>query len=221
MTLTNTPPPELGAIDFAPYKKGRKSWKTDPREEAQREAQKCAMRKQNKRDQWKAASARYYERHPEVKEKKRVKMAEKRAAKKLARRQWDPPTKAQAQQLGKFPKDLDLDLSPDEHRAYLSHDEILEAYLAETNACEEPAHEGPPLSTSVPITIGTTIAATLPSIAEAPTVVEAPTQDTAAATTPLFPDVWGLLAPAYSRHVSTAIVLLNRLISFFYPSEED
>jgi uncharacterized protein involved in exopolysaccharide biosynthesis len=33
---------------------------------------------QNKRDQWKAASARYYERHPELKEKKRVKMAEKR-----------------------------------------------------------------------------------------------------------------------------------------------
>ncbi|KAJ7818075.1 hypothetical protein B0H14DRAFT_2601570 [Mycena olivaceomarginata] len=34
---------------------------------------------QNKRDQWKAASARYYERHPELKEKKRVKMAEKRS----------------------------------------------------------------------------------------------------------------------------------------------
>ncbi|KAF8143734.1 hypothetical protein K438DRAFT_1993536 [Mycena galopus ATCC 62051] len=46
---------------------------------------------QNKRDQWKAASARYYERHPEVKEKKRIQAAEKRAAKKLARRRWDPP----------------------------------------------------------------------------------------------------------------------------------
>ncbi|KAJ7844212.1 hypothetical protein B0H14DRAFT_2585280 [Mycena olivaceomarginata] len=48
---------------------------------------------QNKRDQWRAASARYYERHPEVKEKKRLKAAEKRAAKKLARRRWDPPKK--------------------------------------------------------------------------------------------------------------------------------
>jgi hypothetical protein len=33
---------------------------------------------QTKRDQWKAASARYYERHPEVKEKKRLKAAELR-----------------------------------------------------------------------------------------------------------------------------------------------
>ncbi|KAJ7212392.1 hypothetical protein B0H12DRAFT_1079448 [Mycena haematopus] len=48
---------------------------------------------QNKRDQWKAASARYYQRHPEVKEKKRLKAAERRAAKKLARRKWDPPKK--------------------------------------------------------------------------------------------------------------------------------
>jgi hypothetical protein len=35
---------------------------------------------QTKRDQWKAASARYYERHPEVKEKKRLKAAEQRCA---------------------------------------------------------------------------------------------------------------------------------------------
>ncbi|KAF8214425.1 hypothetical protein K438DRAFT_1749546 [Mycena galopus ATCC 62051] len=49
---------------------------------------------QTKRDQWKAASAQYYERHPEVKEKKRVKAAEQRAAKKLARRRWDPPKRA-------------------------------------------------------------------------------------------------------------------------------
>ncbi|KAJ6568889.1 hypothetical protein B0H19DRAFT_1065670 [Mycena capillaripes] len=44
-----------------------------------------------KRSQWKAASARYYENHPEVRERKRLKMAEQRAAKKLARRRWDPP----------------------------------------------------------------------------------------------------------------------------------
>jgi hypothetical protein len=33
---------------------------------------------QAQRDKWKAASARYYLKHPEIKEKKRVKMAEKR-----------------------------------------------------------------------------------------------------------------------------------------------
>ncbi|KAJ7776681.1 hypothetical protein B0H14DRAFT_2631688 [Mycena olivaceomarginata] len=47
-----------------------------------------------KRDQWKAASARYYQRHPEAKEKKRLKMSKARAAKKLARRRWDPPRAA-------------------------------------------------------------------------------------------------------------------------------
>lgn len=44
------------------------------REEAQRRVHAI----QNKRDQWKAASARYYEKHPEVKEKKRLQAAEKR-----------------------------------------------------------------------------------------------------------------------------------------------
>ncbi|KAJ7902928.1 hypothetical protein B0H13DRAFT_2335449 [Mycena leptocephala] len=92
---------------------------------------------QTKREQWKAASARYYERHPEVKEKKRQKMAEKRAAKKLARRRWDPPKLSkkikpsrivgdahppsaqhqnrEQQQLAEFTARPDIDLSPDEH----------------------------------------------------------------------------------------------------------
>ncbi|KAJ6484704.1 hypothetical protein C8R45DRAFT_931155 [Mycena sanguinolenta] len=51
---------------------------------------------QDKRDRWKAASARYDERHPEVKEKKRVRAAERRAAKKLAHRRWDPPKRRKA-----------------------------------------------------------------------------------------------------------------------------
>ncbi|KAJ6506409.1 hypothetical protein C8R47DRAFT_1209586 [Mycena vitilis] len=50
---------------------------------------------ENKRNQWKAASARYYENHPEVRARKKLKMTEQRAAKKLARRRWDPPTKVQ------------------------------------------------------------------------------------------------------------------------------
>ncbi|KAJ7866317.1 hypothetical protein B0H13DRAFT_1898207 [Mycena leptocephala] len=49
---------------------------------------------QTKREQWKVASARYYGKHPEVKERKRVIMAEKRAAKKLARHRYDPPKRA-------------------------------------------------------------------------------------------------------------------------------
>ncbi|KAJ7681822.1 hypothetical protein B0H14DRAFT_2655081 [Mycena olivaceomarginata] len=76
----------------------------------QEEAQCRVHAIQNKRDQWKAALAWYYERHPEVKEKKHLQAAEKRcrdgrplisllpempvvfsAAKKLARRRWDPP----------------------------------------------------------------------------------------------------------------------------------
>ncbi|KAF8169710.1 hypothetical protein K438DRAFT_1774091 [Mycena galopus ATCC 62051] len=48
------------------------------------EALQVELGKQTKRAQWKAASAQYYERHPEVKEKKRLKAAERR---------WDPPKK--------------------------------------------------------------------------------------------------------------------------------
>ncbi|KAJ7502434.1 hypothetical protein B0H11DRAFT_638642 [Mycena galericulata] len=40
------------------------------------------------------ASAKYYAQHPEVREKKRVQMAERRAAVKAKRRQWDPPKKS-------------------------------------------------------------------------------------------------------------------------------
>ncbi|KAJ7698226.1 hypothetical protein B0H14DRAFT_2649553 [Mycena olivaceomarginata] len=76
---------------------------------------------QNKRDQWKAASARYYERHPEVKEKKRLKAAEQRngiqllfsAAKKLARRRWDPAPKRKSEPLGDSREEPDLDLTAD------------------------------------------------------------------------------------------------------------
>ncbi|KAF8211723.1 hypothetical protein K438DRAFT_57055 [Mycena galopus ATCC 62051] len=45
------------------------------------------------RAQRRKASAKYYARHPEIREKKRLQMAEKRAAIKARRRQWDPPKK--------------------------------------------------------------------------------------------------------------------------------
>ncbi|KAJ7089406.1 hypothetical protein C8R44DRAFT_892364 [Mycena epipterygia] len=120
------------------------------------EEQSRAIALQDKRDRNKAASARYYQKHPEVRVKKRIKMAEARAAKKLARRKWDPPKKTKVvkqphvpetiiidqelggnsgtriidTELGDFPADLDLDLSWNPHDSYhLSHDELLEQFL--------------------------------------------------------------------------------------------
>ncbi|KAF8210689.1 hypothetical protein K438DRAFT_1958902 [Mycena galopus ATCC 62051] len=71
----------------------------------------CAIK--TKRDQWKAASARYYVRHPEIKEKKRLQAAERCAAKKLARRQRDSSKKERIREenkLGEFPKNPDISL---------------------------------------------------------------------------------------------------------------
>ncbi|KAF8179482.1 hypothetical protein K438DRAFT_1768851 [Mycena galopus ATCC 62051] len=203
-------------FDFASCKNGR-------REETQCEALQRAARKQTKRDQWKAASARYYERHPEVKEKKRVKMAEKRAAKKLARRQRDPPTQAECvayttvikltrtQQLGKFPKE-DLDLCPDDsvQRAYLSHDgsnksfqsEMLEACLG--SCWESSAHGSYACKVAVasPLPVASTedAAAALPSIAEVPTTdaVHPLAMVTPEAAEGSVSCAWSRLAPAYS-----------------------
>ncbi|KAJ7860671.1 hypothetical protein B0H14DRAFT_3445873 [Mycena olivaceomarginata] len=68
---------------------------------------------QAQRDKWKAVSAHYYLKHPEIKEKKSAKMAEKGAAHKLARCWWDPPKvtwKPDGEgQLGDFSGTLDLD----------------------------------------------------------------------------------------------------------------
>ncbi|KAJ7453517.1 hypothetical protein FB451DRAFT_1408916 [Mycena latifolia] len=71
---------------------------------------------QRKRDRNRAASARYYAKHPEIREKKRRQMAEAR----------------DEQQLGDFPSDLDLDLDADADppRLFLSHDELLEQFMA-------------------------------------------------------------------------------------------
>ncbi|KAJ7135950.1 hypothetical protein C8R44DRAFT_869646 [Mycena epipterygia] len=49
-----------------------------------------------RRSQAAQASARYYAKHPEIREKKRLQMAQSRAAKKARKRQWDPPKKAKA-----------------------------------------------------------------------------------------------------------------------------
>ncbi|KAJ7918360.1 hypothetical protein B0H13DRAFT_1869539 [Mycena leptocephala] len=62
----------------------------------EQEKQACLLSIQMKREQWKAVSARYYEMHPEVRERKHVIMAEKRAAKRLARRHCDPPKQAKS-----------------------------------------------------------------------------------------------------------------------------
>ncbi|KAJ6609625.1 hypothetical protein B0H10DRAFT_2063510 [Mycena sp. CBHHK59/15] len=115
---------------------------------------------QTKRDQWKAASARYYANHPKVREKKRLRNAETRAAKKLARRRWDPPKKAKPtledQQLGDFDGNISLDLSADDeggiHRFTLTDDDLLELFLqslrhgsadACSDDCTEPTYSPP------------------------------------------------------------------------------
>ncbi|KAJ7920508.1 hypothetical protein B0H13DRAFT_1867580 [Mycena leptocephala] len=76
---------------YLAYLKELQHWKLDFNEHEERAH---LLSIQTKREQWKAASARYYGKHPEVKERKRVIMAEKRAAKKLARRRYDPPKRA-------------------------------------------------------------------------------------------------------------------------------
>ncbi|KAJ7878691.1 hypothetical protein B0H13DRAFT_1892567 [Mycena leptocephala] len=70
------------------YLKALRHWRLELADQAE---QARLVSIQTKCEQWKAASARYYGNHPEVKERKRVIMAEKRAAKKLAKRRWDPP----------------------------------------------------------------------------------------------------------------------------------
>ncbi|KAJ6558711.1 hypothetical protein B0H10DRAFT_2120528 [Mycena sp. CBHHK59/15] len=72
-----------------------------------------------KRDKNKAASARYYASKPGVREKKRLQVAKSRAAKKLAKRKWDPPKKPRirsgrdSQTVDLRTKQADLDLTPD------------------------------------------------------------------------------------------------------------
>ncbi|KAJ7821474.1 hypothetical protein B0H14DRAFT_2599232 [Mycena olivaceomarginata] len=89
---------------------------------------------ENKRDQWRAASARYYERHPEMKEKKRLKMAEKRAAKKTGLAAMGPTPSGRAQKkLGDFSEVLDLNLSPDGDRFLPTHECVFRWDRVSTN----------------------------------------------------------------------------------------
>ncbi|KAJ7854072.1 hypothetical protein B0H14DRAFT_3449860 [Mycena olivaceomarginata] len=120
-------------VDYADYKRRYAEYeeKCAVRRKRKEDVLRKAEALQNKRDQWKAASARYYEHHPEVKEKKRLKAAEQRAAKKLARRRWDPPrdptriakvgrprsAAARARErehLGDFSKHPNINLTPEE-----------------------------------------------------------------------------------------------------------
>ncbi|KAJ7691094.1 hypothetical protein B0H14DRAFT_3532065 [Mycena olivaceomarginata] len=89
---------------------------------------------QAQRDKWKAASTRYYLKHPKIKEKKARQNGGKKVAHKLARRRWDPPKAAQKPdgegQLGDFSgmPDLDLDVE-DGGPVRLTHDEALRDLL--------------------------------------------------------------------------------------------
>ncbi|KAJ7896098.1 hypothetical protein B0H14DRAFT_2680420 [Mycena olivaceomarginata] len=50
-------------------------------------------RVESTRERSRASSAKYYATHPEVRERRRIQMAQRRAAKKAHKRQWDPPKK--------------------------------------------------------------------------------------------------------------------------------
>ncbi|KAJ7617534.1 hypothetical protein DFH06DRAFT_1342949 [Mycena polygramma] len=68
-----------------------------------------AQRKAEKRRE---ASRRYYAAHPEVREKNRIKIAERRLAAKIYRRQWDPPkaaTKAWSERSPSHSDECDVD----------------------------------------------------------------------------------------------------------------
>ncbi|KAJ7153905.1 hypothetical protein C8R43DRAFT_1106586 [Mycena crocata] len=109
-----------------------------------------------KRNRWKAASARYYKKHPEIRSKKRAQMAELRhfsAAKKLAKRRWDPPKKTkptektitEQQLLEEVSTNISLDLTPDEIGALrptaFTHNDLLEMFDSAMN--EEANRQSP------------------------------------------------------------------------------
>ncbi|KAJ7301760.1 hypothetical protein DFH08DRAFT_827224 [Mycena albidolilacea] len=104
-----------------------------------REMEEAERIRKAQRDRWKAVSVRYYLKHPEIKEKKRAKMAEKRAARKLACRRWDPPKAARKSdgdgQLGDFSATPDLALdAEDQESVRPTPDEALEFFLESASA---------------------------------------------------------------------------------------
>ncbi|KAJ7070282.1 hypothetical protein B0H15DRAFT_870927 [Mycena belliarum] len=92
---------------------------------------------EKRRERRRAADRRYYQNNPGVKEKKRVKMAEKRASVKAARRKWDPvkaskPSPREDPNEARFPsEDENLLSSADEARARLNMDELCSDYQYE------------------------------------------------------------------------------------------
>ncbi|KAJ6455630.1 hypothetical protein C8R47DRAFT_1228125 [Mycena vitilis] len=68
--------------------KGRHKTKVQDQSELEETRRRAAKRRD--------ISRRYYERHPEIREKNRAKMRERRQAVKVYRRQWDPPKEPRA-----------------------------------------------------------------------------------------------------------------------------
>ncbi|KAJ7112862.1 hypothetical protein C8R43DRAFT_1138777 [Mycena crocata] len=113
-----------------------------------------ARRRKRRRATNRAASARYYQKHPENREKKRVKVQQMRwvafrvnystrhyqwhsAKKKLKKRHWDPPKRIIHEQLGKFPsEDLNL-LTPRTGTPVPTHDDMVQALEQDMQEFEE------------------------------------------------------------------------------------
>ncbi|KAJ6521974.1 hypothetical protein DFH09DRAFT_1192138 [Mycena vulgaris] len=89
---------------------------------------------EKKKQRHREASKRHYARNPAIKEKKRIAMAEKRAAIKAARRRWDPPKKPKKAPRvdpneGIFPTEDHNLLSGDERNTYeLTFDDLCAQY---------------------------------------------------------------------------------------------
>ncbi|KAJ7906818.1 hypothetical protein B0H13DRAFT_1880219 [Mycena leptocephala] len=175
---------------------------------------------QTKRDQWKAASARYYEHHPEVKEKKRQKMVEQCAAKKLARRHWDPPKlpkkakssglapdertpsvehRPRPSLLGEFTEHADIDLSPDELDSLATYEHLSDDWInPRTLPCR--VHDPEQAATESLLSLSAEFsdahaAVPLGSYTDAPR--QQPEANQGSHGRRMVEDAWGVLAPDY------------------------
>ncbi|KAJ7471998.1 hypothetical protein FB451DRAFT_1251649 [Mycena latifolia] len=83
--------------DYEPKPKPKQEDKTLQKKKHKTLQKKERKTLQQKRESRKATVARYYQKHPEVREKSRLRMAAMRLEKKLRRRRWDPPKKKQVE----------------------------------------------------------------------------------------------------------------------------
>ncbi|KAJ7133264.1 hypothetical protein C8R44DRAFT_730444 [Mycena epipterygia] len=90
----------LSSSTSMPKRKSRRKVDPDPSENYS-----PRLSKEQKAVNHRKASAEYYARNPQIREKRRVQAAEKRAGVKLKRRRWDPPKKNRGSTISPEPED--------------------------------------------------------------------------------------------------------------------